>query len=276
MLLEAAKKRGIRAFHFRFRDIVARIGREPLLQVRGLDVRDVQAVVVRPIGRSSLDQAIFRLDVLYTMEDLGVHVVNSPSAIEKALDKYRSLYLLSRRGIPVPETIVLEDPSLAYEMMRVMPEIVLKPVFGSRGHGSTKVSDRDVAWNILRELAFFRHVLYMQRFIPHRRRDLRAFVVGGEVVAAMIRENPSSWKTNVAVGARPKPVDLSGELEELALKSAEALGCEVAGVDILISEGGEAYVLEVNSQPGWRGIQSVTKVDIAGRIVEYIEETTKR
>ncbi len=275
-IFEAARRRGLDPFYFGFRDIIARIEGEPPIQIRGLDARDVRSIIVRPIGRSSLEQAIFRLDVLYAMEDLGVHVVNGPSAIEKSLDKYRSLYLLARRGIPVPETVVLEDPATAYEMMRIMPEVVLKPVFGSRGHGSTRISDRDVAWNIFREQAFFRHVLYLQRFIPHGKKDIRAFVVGGEVIAAMIRENPFSWKTNVAMGAKPKSIRLRGELEELALKASETLGCEVAGVDLLISEKGEPYVLEVNSQPGWRGIQSVTRVDIAGRIVEYVRDYRRR
>ncbi len=241
-----------------------------------MSAEKLDSVVVRPIGRSSLEQAIFRLDVLYTMEDVGVHVVNPPAAIEKALDKYRSLYLLAKGGVPVPETVALEDPTVAHELMRVMPEIVLKPIFGSRGHGSTKISDRDVAWNIFREQAFFRHVLYLQRFIPHERRDIRAFVVGDEVIASMVRENPGSWKTNVAVGARPKPLKLSEELKDLALRSTEILGCEVAGVDILLSKDGRAYVLEVNSQPGWRGLQSVTKVDIADKIVEYLWRKSKR
>ncbi len=275
-MLEAARRRGVTSFYFRFRDIIARVGGGPPLQVRGLNVKDINSVIVRPIGRSSLDQAIFRLDALYTMEDLGVHVINKPSAIERSMDKYRSLYLLHKRGIPVPETVVVEDPSIAFEFMRTMPDIVLKPVFGSRGHGSTRISDRDLAWNILREQAFFRHVIYMQRFIPHRRRDIRAFVIGNEVVAAMVRENPESWKTNVAMGAKPKPIKLEGELEDLAIKSTEILGCEVAGVDILLSESGNAYVLEVNSQPGWRGLQSVTKVNIAEKIVDYAILTSKR
>ncbi len=274
-LFEAAKKKGLNPFYFGFRDIVARVGMEPPIQVKGLPANEIQSIIVRPIGRSSLDQAIFRLDILYTMNDLGVNVINKPSAIEKSLDKYRSLYLLHKGGIPVPETVVLEDPSLAYEVMRIMPDIVLKPVFGSRGHGSTRISDRDVAWNILREQAFFRHVIYMQKFIPHKRRDIRAFVVGGEVVAAMIRESPDSWKTNVAIGAKPKPIKLGGELENLAIKSTKVLGCEVAGVDILLSENGDAYVLEVNSQPGWRGLQSVTQVNIADRIIDYIISSSR-
>jgi len=108
----------------------------------------------------------------------------------------------------------------------------------------------------------------LQEFIPHGVSDVRAFVTGDHVTAAMHRV-AETWKTNVSLGARPMPLKLDKELEELAVKAANVIGCKVAGVDILESPDGPVIV-ELNSQPGWRGLQTVTSIDIAGEIVKHV------
>jgi len=277
-LIEATRNLGHNPYPFSFGDIIIHLenGQAKIL-TRDLDlISDVPAIIVRPIGRSTLEEAIFRLDILYTLEDYGVKVVNSASSIEKAVDKYRTLHILSKHGIPVPDTLVSENPNLAFKNLDLLGRnIVIKPLFGSRGLGSTMLSDRDTIWRVIQHLAYIRNVIYLQRYLEHYHRDIRAFIVGGRVIAAMIRENPTSWKTNIARGARPKPIKLKGELEELAIKSAEILGCEVAGVDILMHNG-NPYVLEVNSQPTWKGLQSVTRVNIAEEIVKYVISEVKK
>ncbi len=263
-------KRGYEPFCFRFPEIKTRVGFLPKFEVRGVDLlEEVLALIVRPIGRCSLEEAIFRMDVLHRLARLGMIVINHPSAIEKCIDKFYALFLLEEKGVPVPRTVVTENADEALKAFYELgQDVVIKPLFGSRGMGITRVSDPEVALRIFRALSFTHQVLYIQEFIPHGNRDIRTFVVGNEVIAAMYRES-SGWKTNIAQGARPKPLRPDEELEELSIKVAEILGCEVAGVDIL--EGPEGYVvLEVNSQPGWRGLQSVTKVRIADKIVEYV------
>jgi len=112
----------------------------------------------------------------------------------------------------------------------------------------------------------------MQEFIPHGNRDIRAFVIGDRVVASMLRVG-ESWKTNIARGAKPKPYRLIPELEELCAKASKVVGCDYAGVDILQSEeDGRFYVTEVNSAPGWEGLQTVTKTNIAGLLTKYLLE----
>lgn len=277
-LIEATHNLGHNPYPFSFGDIIIYLenGQAKIL-TRDLDlINDVPAIIVRPIGRSTLEEAIFRLDILYTLEDYGVKVVNSPSSIEKAVDKYRTIHILSKHGIPVPDTLVSENPNLAFKNLDLLGRnIVIKPLFGSRGLGSTMLSDRDTIWRVIQHLAYIRNVIYLQRYLEHYHRDIRAFIVGGRVIAAMIRENPTSWKTNIARGARPKPIKLKGELEELAIKSAEILGCEVAGVDILMHNG-SPYILEVNSQPTWKGLQSVTRINIAEEIVKYVISEVKK
>lgn len=269
-LLEALSKRGVNSLVFPLSKVAISLrGGGVEVTAFNVNLALLDAVIVRPIGRSTLDQGIFRLDVLYALEKLGVKVVNSPSAIERALDKLRSLAILAQRGIRVPKTVVTEEPDEAAKALRAFNnDAVLKPLFGSRGIGVTRLTDADVAYRVFLSLEYLRNVLYVQEFIPHFNQDVRLFVVGDRVVAGMYRVS-STWKTNVAQGARPRPLTPDSELEDLALKACEALGCEVAGVDIL--EGPEGRVVtEVNSQPGWRGLQTVTKVNIAEAIVDYV------
>jgi ribosomal protein S6--L-glutamate ligase/tetrahydromethanopterin:alpha-L-glutamate ligase len=150
----------------------------------------------------------------------------------------------------------------------------LKPLFGSRGVGSKRIFDAEVAARIFSSVRFHHGVLYLQEFVPHGDSDIRAFVVGERVVAAMRRVG-DSWKTNVSQGARPVAIQLGEELEALAVRAAGVIGCKVAGVDILESEKGP-LIIELNSQPGWRGLQSITQVNIADCIVDYVLSEVKR
>jgi len=276
-LRKAIEKLGHVPFIFRFRDIIAEVGFPARVFVKGCDVSSLSAIIVRPIGRCSLEQAIFRMDVLHWIEDRGVYVVNSPSAIEIAVDKYRTLYLLERAGIPVPKTVVGEccEEVLKYINDLGKP-IVVKPLFGSRGLGSFRVRSKDYAWRVLSDLAFLKHVLYVQEYIRHRGRDIRVFVIGDRAVAAMYRV-ARSWKTNVYLGAKPiRLYPIPQEVEELAIKSCRVVGCEIAGVDIVEDRERGYLVLEVNSQPGWRGLQSVTPFSIAEEIVKYVVSRVRR
>lgn len=269
-------KLGVEPVCFRFNDMVAKVGLRKPVTALGLNLaEDLSALIVRPIGRGSVDECVFRIDILHKLHRLGLLVINNPSAIERSMDKYYALSFLDERGIPVPPTIVTESAALALEAFDELGgDVVCKPVFGARGLGVTRLTDREIASRVFRTLAFMRNVIYVQKFIPHGTRDIRAFVVGDSVVAAMYRV-AQSWKTNVAQGAKPIPLHLNGEPAELAVKSAKLLGCEVAGIDILESKDG-FYVVEINSQPGWRGLQSVTRTNVADAIVGYIVSKAKR
>ncbi len=276
-LREAIESLGHKPFMFRFSDAVAIVSNGGVeFEALGFKLSSLDSLIVRPIGRCSLDKAIFRIDMLYALEDSGVRVYNKPSAIEKAIDKFRALYTLAKNGVRVPLTLTTENPDEAVAKSRLLGKpVVVKPLFGSRGLGSTRVGDRDVLWRILHDLSYYRHVLYLQEYLRIRGRDIRAFVIGDRVIAAMYRVHPSSWKTNIAQGAKPVPFKPTGEIEELAIKAASILECEIAGVDIA-EVNGEPYILEVNSQPGWRGLQSITKIDIAREIIKYIIETCRK
>lgn len=274
-LIDAFSANRVKPFPFSFREISVYLGIEERFYVRGLDLAErVSAILVRPIGRGSLEEIIFQLDVLHALRDHGIPIVNSPDAIEVAANKYRILSMLKLKDLPVPESIATEDISEASNYFsKLGGDVLVKPIFGSRGVGISRIRDQDLADRIFRTLRFYRHVLLLQRFIPHGTSDVRAFIVGESVIAAM-RRRGDTWRTNISQGARAEPLELSGEMEELALKAAGAVGCEIAGVDLL--EGPEGIkILEVNSQPGWRGLQSVAKVDIAGEIAKYMIQKGK-
>ncbi len=269
-IVDAIKERGIEPVPFRFHDISARVACKPIISIkRRIDaLEDLKAVIVRPIGRGSLDEILFRMNYLRRMERLGLLVINSPSSIEIAVDKYYALTLLEENGLKVPETVVTEDPKKALDAFNRFGDVVIKPIFGSRGIGVTRVTDAEVARRIFRSLSFYHNVLYVQKFIPHGNRDIRAFVVGNKVVAAMYRIS-ENWKTNVSQGAKTLAVKPSTEVTNIAVKAAQIIGCDIAGVDIM--EGEEGYIVnEINSQPGFKGLQSTTTIDIAGAIIDHI------
>ena len=269
-LKKAIKRNNAEPFFFNFSQITAKVKIKPEACVGNLNIiEELPAIIIRPIGRGSLEEIIFRLDLLNRLERLGTLIINPPKSIERSVDKFYSLTLLEEAGIPVPRTIVTENPEEALRAFEELGgDVIVKPIFGSRGIGSTRVSDPEIATRIFRALAYNHDVIYIQEFIEHGFSDIRAFVIGNHVIASMKRE-AETWKTNVSRGAKPKPIKLSQEIEDLAIKAAKTIGCKIAGIDILESRDGP-LVIEINSQPGWRGLQTVTRVNIADEIVRYV------
>ena len=269
-LLEAFNRRNIPCTCFSFPNIVAQVACKPFLRFENLDLsRDLDCLIIRPIGRGSLEELVFRMDVLYRLRRLGLYVINPPEAIEHCVDKYDILAILEENGLPVPRTAVTENTDEALRAFKELGgDVVVKPVFGSRGVGATRINDAEVASTVFAAIRFYHGVIYLQEFVRHGFSDIRAFVVGNRVVAAM-RRVAQDWKTNYSQGARPVAISLDKSLEEMAVKSAGLVECKIAGVDILESPEGPV-VVEVNSQPGWKGLQSVTRVKIADEILDFL------
>ena len=254
-----------------------RISGSPRVVCGGYDLAEFDAVLVRAIPGGSLEQIIFRMDTLHRLENFGIRVINSASAIEKCVDKYYTSTLLEDAGILTPKTIATEGFRSAMQAFDELGgDVVVKPLFGSFGVGMVRVDDRDVAHRVFKALQMARNVFYLQEFVPHENQDIRAFVIGDKVVASMLRLG-ESWKTNIARGAKAKPYRLSPELEESCVKASKVVGCDYAGVDILQSEeDGRFFVTEVNSTPGWEGLQTVTKTNIADSLTKYIIEACSK
>ncbi len=270
VLRQAFEQRGYQVVWFPVTRLVARVGEQPAVSSGQNAADDLEAMLVRGIPRGSLEQVIFRMDVMHALQRMGILLVNSPTAIEKAVDKYYTSRLLEEEGLATPKTLVAERFADAMEAFEQLKDVVVKPLFGSLGNGIMRVSDADTAYRVFRALELSRNVFYLQQFIPHQNRDIRALVIGDRVVAAMYRV-AGTWKTNLARGARAEPCELNRELAALCVRAARVVGAHYAGVDVLTDREGHHYVVEINSIPGWSGLQSTTPVDIAGAIAGFVE-----
>jgi RimK family alpha-L-glutamate ligase len=220
-----------------------------------------------------MQQVITRLNVLHMLSMLNVKIYNDVKAIERTVDKAMTSFLLQKNGVSTPATWVSESRAQV-ELLRQMAKqnnqtLVLKPLFGSQGLGVRQLLAYEALPVPMQQ--FVDGVYYFQQLIetanaPH---DYRVFVIAGKVVAAMKRVG-SSWVNNVAAGGRCEGVDMlaNQEMASLALQAASALDIDYCGVDVIQSISGEYYVLEVNSVPAWKGLQSVAKVDVAQLLVD--------
>jgi RimK family alpha-L-glutamate ligase len=264
-LRRAAASLGHHAEAIDFRRVTAGI-RTAADSLAGFD-----AVVVRTMPPGSLEQVVFRMDVLHRLQARGMIVLNPPAAVETCVDKYLASARLDAAGLLVPPTAVCQHADAALEAFDSLGgDVVVKPLFGSEGRGMVRVNDPEMAWRTFRTLERLQAVIYLQQFVRHPGWDLRAFAVGGRVLAAMRRHANGDWRTNVAQGGRAEPVRLSAEEERLALRAAEVVGAPVAGIDLLPGPSGELYVIEVNAVPGWRALAPVTGVDVAAELVRFV------
>jgi RimK family alpha-L-glutamate ligase len=271
-LTEKLEARGAEAYFLSATRLRSAVGIKPKVSVRGYALDDYDAIIVRKVPGGTSEQVFYRMDVLHRLEDLGVCVVNPAESIERAVDKYYTSTLLEDKGLPTPKTVITESSREAMEAFEELGgEVVVKSLFGSLGIGMTRLSDPDVAYRVFKALELVRSVYYLQEFIPHGGEDVRAFVVGDEVVASM-RRRADGWKTNISAGGSAESFELGEDLAKLSLKATKKIGLEYSGVDLLRSEvDGRVYVIELNSTPGWKGLQSVSKADIAGRLLDHIQ-----
>ena len=237
------------------------------------DFTTLDALIVRTMPPGSLEQVVFRMDALMRLEAAGVTIVNPPKAIECAVDKYLATTRLALAGLPVPETIVCQETDSAMEAFAILGgDVVVKPLFGAEGRGIVRVSDPDLAFRTFRTLERIQAVLYLQRFVEHEGYDVRMLILDGEFVGAMKRRSGDDFRTNVARSAIGEVHEPAETERLLARSAAQATGTRFAGVDLLYDRSGTCYVLEVNAVPGWRAFQRVTGIDVAARLVSWLEQ----
>jgi ribosomal protein S6--L-glutamate ligase len=230
-------------------------------------------VLVRTIPAGSLEQVVFRMDVLHAAVARGLRVLNPPRAVETCVDKYLTNVRLAAAGLPTPPTHVAQRADDAFAAFdRLGGDVVVKPVFGAEGRGMQRISDRELAWRTFRVLEQTGQLIYQQRFIRHPGYDYRVFVMGGQVRAAM-RRIGGDWRTNVAQGGTTERAELSDAAGSLAVCAADTVGCPIAGVDLLPGPNGELYVIEVNAVPGWEALAPTCGIDVAAELVQFLTES---
>lgn len=242
---------------------------QPDLLYRGSEIDEPDAILPR-IGASI---SYFGTAVVRQFEQLGVYSPNSSQGIGNSRDKLRALQILSRHDIGMPETAYVRDRSDVLPAIRRVggAPVVIKVLEGTQGVGVILADSESVAAAIVETMQSAKQNVLIQKFVAESKgRDVRAFVVGGRVVAAMRRvADGQEFRSNVHLGGRAEGIDLDPEYEKTAVRAAQILGLRVAGVDLLEGASGP-QVMEVNSSPGLEGIESATGVDIAGEVVDFM------
>jgi tetrahydromethanopterin:alpha-L-glutamate ligase len=245
------------------------LGNIPVI-IPGFEQALPDAVFVRGVPGGSLEEVVLYLDILHALKLLNVPVYNDGRAIERSVDKAMTSFLLHQAGLPTPLTWALRNRAnaikIAEDELKKGHYLITKPLFGSQGEGIRRIEKMtDLFW-----LAASNGVYYFQRFVHCSGdgfSDYRVFVINNRAVAIM-RRRGKFWLNNVARGAVCEAIDLDPAIADIAVKAAKALAMDYAGVDIIQDNAGQYTVIEVNSIPAWKGLESVVSVNIATLLAE--------
>lgn len=271
-LVEAAQKRGheIRVIDHSKCDLVIE-KKKPKVLYRGEEITGVNAVIPR-IGASV---TFYGTAVVRQFEMMNVFTAVESQALVRSRDKLRSLQILSRAGLGLPKTVFTNYSKDVERTLREVggAPVIIKLLEGTQGLGVVLAENKKAAVSVIEAFNGLKARVIVQEFIKESRgEDIRAFVVDGHVVGAMVRTaKEGEFRSNLHRGGTAKVIELTPEEEIAAIKAANAMKLGIAGVDMLRSERGP-LIIEVNSSPGLEGIESATGVDIAGQIIKYIEK----
>ncbi len=247
---------------------------KPSIHYKGTRLPDFDAVIPR-IGASI---TFYGTAVLRQCEMMGMFTVNESVAISRARDKLRSLQLLSRKGIGLPITGFAHSPDDTPDLIQMMggSPLVIKLLEGTQGMGVVLAETQKAAESVIDAFSGLKVNILVQEFIKEAEGcDIRCFVVGGKVVATMKRQaKAGEFRSNLHRGGTGSMIKITPEERSTAVRAAQILGLNVAGVDILRSNHGPC-VLEVNSSPGLKGIETTSGIDVASKIIDFIELNAK-
>ena len=252
--------------------ISAYIGMDIKFKYDKEDILDLDGIFVRNLGDPT---NYYRFDVLKYIGQY-IPIINPAEALENAGNKYKTSSLMDIHRIPHPKTLITEDIDKAIMWSEKFKDCVLKPIFGNRGKNISRLKNKSLIskLNILNEFKRKYGVIYMQEFIDtpgEEYRDIRAFVIGDEVVSAMYRIS-DDWITNIHQKGRSEECEITDEIRELAIKAKNAVGLLYGGGDIMECKEGGLKVIEVNGAPSWEALSRVSNVDISKLLIEYVLE----
>lgn len=256
---------GVSAVIMEISELVVEIGKDLSFKKEDVDLLDLETLIIRDMGRGAPQDVAFRFEALRSLSDLGVIVINPPDAIVRAANKFATSVALRRAGVPTPRTVVTSSYEEALRTVESMGRAVCKPLFGYKGRDIALL--RPESASLIKDLLIRRGAIYLQEFVDTpEKRDIRAFVVGGEIAGAIYRvAPPGEWISNLARGGRAERCEITSEIKRIAVDANRAVGTIYSGVDILESEEG-MMVIEVNGTPSGKGIYSALGVDVGGMI----------
>lgn len=247
---------------------------KPRVMYQGEALPNYDAIIPR-IGAT---HTFYGTAVVRQFEMMGVFPANESQAISRSRDKLRSLQILSRDGLGLPVTGMASSPSDIDGVIELVggAPLVVKLIEGTQGVGVVLAETKKAAQSVIEAFRGLKADILVQQFIEEAGgRDVRCFVVGNKVIAAMERTGaPGDFRSNLHRGGSAEVTKLTAEERRTALRSAKVLGLNVAGVDLLRSDRGP-LVMEVNSSPGLEGIEYSTGIDVAGSIIEFLEKNAK-
>lgn len=274
-LVEAAQQRGheVRVID-PLRCYMNITSHNPSIHYRGEELSGLDAIIPR-IGASV---TFYGTAVVRQFEMMNVYCVNESVAISRSRDKLRCLQLLARKGVGLPVTGFASSTMYTQDLINIVggAPLVIKLLEGTQGIGVVLAETQQAAESVIEAFRGLNANILVQEFIKEAKgSDIRCLVVGGKVVASMMRKSrEGEFRSNLHRGGTAAPVRISPEERETVVRAAKIMGLNVAGVDILRSNHG-AVVMEVNSSPGLEGIEKATRKDIAMKIVEFVEKNAQ-
>lgn len=274
-LVEAAEKRGHSVDIINtLRVIVDIAAHRPTLRYKGATLDGYDAVIPR-IGASV---TFYGLAVLRQFEMMGVYPLNESVAIGRSRDKLRSMQLLARKGIGLPVTAFAHDPKQADEVIEIAggAPVIIKLLEGTQGIGVVLGETHSSAKSVIEAFNGVSVNILVQEFIKEAGgMDIRCFVIGDKVIAAMKRQGAEGdFRSNLHRGGSAQRIKITPQERATAVGAAKAMGLNVCGVDMLRANHGPV-VMEVNSSPGIEGLEKATGIDVADKIIEYLETNAK-
>jgi ribosomal protein S6--L-glutamate ligase len=275
-LVDACKERGHEVLVINHKQCYMNItSHNPSVHWKGEAIEGVDAIIPR-IGASV---SFYGTAVVRQFEMMGVYSVNESVAITRSRDKLRASQLLARKGIGLPVTGFANSPGDTEDLLKIAggAPVVIKLLEGTQGVGVVLAETKKAAESVIEAFRGLKANFMVQEFIKEAGgADIRCLVIGDKVVAAMKRQGKEGeFRSNLHRGGTAKLIKITPEERSTAVRSARAMGLNVAGVDLLRSNHGPV-VMEVNSSPGLEGIENATGKDVAGMIVEFIEKNAKR
>lgn len=274
-LVEAAEKRGheVQVIDY-IRCYMNITAKKPSVHYKGEELSMFDAI----IPRISAMRTFYGTAIVRQFETLSVYSINSSLSINRSRDKLRSHQLLAMKGVDMPITGFAHAPEDIDDLISSVggTPLVIKLIEGTQGVGVVLAETKKAAESVIQTLIGLNANIIVQEYIKEAGgSDIRCFVVGDKVIAAMERKAaPGEFRANIHRGGKAQPIKITKAEREAAVKAAKVMGLKMAGVDILRSERGP-LVLEINSSPGLEGIESSTGKDVAGMIIEHIEKNAK-
>lgn len=277
-LKEEAVKRGHQVKIIKYRDCYASIEKDnPTVSYKGEDLGTFDAI----IPRIASNMTRYGTAIVRQLEMQGVYTVSSSLAINRSRDKLRSMQIMAKAGVGIPKTVVSRNSADIDDLLDKLggTPVIIKLARGTHGNGVVLAETKKAAKSVLQALYLTNEDgtnILLQEFVKESAgTDIRAFVVGGRVVASMKRQSlDDDFRSNLHKGGEGTKIKLTEEERKMAIKAARAMGLNVAGVDMMRSDRGP-LILEVNASPGF-GIEKVTGRDVASAILEYVELNAKR